>query len=200
MQTHSLEGGFREPAIDAAHAFRAIMEVMARPGLIETVTGAQPPAPLSTAAGVCLLTLCDHETPVYLAAGYDQPQVREWIAFHTGAPICDAFSCHFAVGSWESIQPLDRYPVGTSEYPDRSATLLVELPELSNSGATLTGPGIKESICLSLPDMQPLQANPLLANPFLANHRRYPLGVDFLFTQNDRLAALPRSTEVHPCT
>ncbi|MBX2884842.1 MAG: phosphonate C-P lyase system protein PhnH [Granulosicoccus sp.] len=186
MQAHALEGGFKEPAVDAAHAFRAVMEAMSRPGSIHLVAGARPPAPLSMAAGVCLLALCDHETGIFLAGSHDHLQVREWIGFHTGAPITDAATCQFALGTWESLPAMDHFPIGTAEYPDRSATVLVELQELTLNGATLSGPGIKDTVSLSLPE--------LLA--FQKNHRLYPLGLDFLFTQDDRLAALPRSTEV----
>ena len=50
MTAHLLSGGFADPPADAAHAFRAIMQAMARPGTIHDVTGARPPAPLSIAA------------------------------------------------------------------------------------------------------------------------------------------------------
>lgn len=43
MHTQALEGGFANAPIDAAHAFRAVMNAMARPGTIEQVRGAQPP-------------------------------------------------------------------------------------------------------------------------------------------------------------
>ena len=45
MQADALSGGFANAPIDAAHAFRHIMQVMAEPGRIETVTGGTPPAP-----------------------------------------------------------------------------------------------------------------------------------------------------------
>lgn len=82
--------------------------------------------------------------------------------------------------------PLSSYPIGTSEYPDRSATLIVESADLAASGARLTGPGIKEEAQLSLPDLAAFQSNRAL----------FPLGLDFIFTCGDRLAALPRSTKV----
>lgn len=186
MQTHALEGGFQQPAMESAQAFRAVMEAMARPGTINTVKGALPPAPMSPAAGVCLLTLCDHETPVYLSDEHNLPKVREWISFHTGAPIVDAGDCLFAVGSWESLQPLEGFSQGTVEYPDRSATLIIELNELTNVGATLSGPGIKDTAVLSLPNVAPFQRN----------RKHYPLGLDFLFTSGDKVAALPRSSEI----
>ena len=186
MQAETLSGGFSDPAIQSAHAFRSVMEAMARPGTLQDIKGARPPAPLSPAAGAVLLTLCDTDTPVYLAGDVDCKAVRAWLAFHTGAPLTSPAACMFAVGTWGALAPLSTYPVGTAAYPDRSATLVVECPELDPSGTTLTGPGIKSSTMLSLPEVEAFQSNRAL----------FPLGLDFIFTNGDRLAALPRSTKV----
>ncbi|KNX42713.1 Alpha-D-ribose 1-methylphosphonate 5-triphosphate synthase subunit PhnH [Roseovarius tolerans] len=186
MQADTLSGGFAAPPVDAAHAFRAVMRVMARPGTIEAATGATPPAPLSVAAGTVLLTLCDPETPLHLAGDADCAGVHEWITFHTGAPLVARSEAMFAIGTWEALAPLDAYPVGTPEYPDRSATLIVEMDRLEASGACLRGPGIKDTAALSVPEVAAFQANA----------RQFPLGLDFLLTCGDRLAALPRSTRV----
>lgn len=185
MHTHALEGGFANAPIDAAHAFRGIMTAMARPGTIHTVMGAFPPAPLGVAAGTALLTLCDPDTPLFLAPSVDSPDVRDWITFQTGAPFVGAGDAMFAVGGWDEM-PLDAFSIGTSEYPDRSATLIVELPQLEAEGTTLRGPGIKDTAALSLPQTA----------AFARNARLFPLGLDFIFTCGDRLAALPRTTRV----
>ena len=159
---------------------------MARPGTIRSIGGAEPPAPLSSAAGTVLLTLCDTDTPVYLAGNADCEAARAWLAFHTGAPLAGPSHCMFAVGSWQALAPLSVYPIGTSEYPDRSATLIVECDDLTASGATLRGPGIKSSAALSLPEVAAFQQNNAL----------FPLGLDFILVKGSELAALPRSTEV----
>lgn len=185
MQGQVLEGGFANQSIDASHAFRAVMTAMARPGEIVTVAGAMPPAPLSVAAGVVVLTLCDPETPIYLAASHDTPHLRDWITFHTGAPFVEARNAMFAVGAWGDT-PLSDFPIGTAEYPDRSATLIIEQSNLTNCGAVLRGPGIKDQAQLSLPE----------THAFQGNARLFPLGLDFIFTSGDRLAALPRTTRV----
>ena len=186
MQTAALEGGFTDAPRDAAFAFRALMTAMARPGSIKELGGARPPAPLSEAAGTLLLTLTDPDTPLYLAGAADTQDVRDWVAFHTGAPLTGPVDCTFAVGTWEEVLPLADYPVGTPEYPDRSATLIVEVPELENAGSRLTGPGIRDSAELALPD-------PLA---FARNAAQFPLGLDFYFTSGARIAALPRSTRI----
>ena len=181
-----LSGGFADPAPEAAIAFRALLDAMARPGRIHSVAGARPPAPLSVAAGVVLLTLTDATTPLHLAGAADCREVRDWIAFHTGAPLVAAEQARFAVGTWADLHPLARFAVGDPEYPDRSATLIVELGRLEPEGARLTGPGIRDHHRLSLPETA----------AFRANRALFPLGFDTIFTRGDRLAALPRSTRV----
>ncbi|WP_171211037.1 phosphonate C-P lyase system protein PhnH [Ruegeria sp. HKCCA5426] len=187
MTTQSqFSGGFSDAPIQAAHAFRAAMTAMARPGEIRSLTGGLPPKPLSVAAGTLLLTLCDPETNVHLAGSADTPAVRQWLTFHTGAPVTGADEADFAVGTWQNLGSLTIYRTGTAEYPDRSATLIVECAELVNAGARLSGPGIRDVARLSLPDIPALQANSSL----------FPLGCDFFFTCGSKVAALPRSTTI----
>ncbi|MEL6915220.1 MAG: phosphonate C-P lyase system protein PhnH [Pseudomonadota bacterium] len=186
MDAEALSGGFADPARHAAHAFRSVMEAMARPGQLRDVSGAAPPAPLSGAAGAVILTLCDTDTPLYLAGAFDTDAVRRWIAFHTGAPLVGPSQCMFAVGSWQALTPLSSYPLGTSQYPDRSATLIVEVEELRPDGPTLRGPGIADETALSLPEVE----------AFAENRALFPRGLDFIFTSGHTLAALPRTTRV----
>ena len=184
MDVLSLQGGFADPARDAARAFRAVLNALARPGVIEAVTGAQPPAPLSVAAGVVLLTLADATTPLWLAPSHDGPALRDWITFHTGAPLVAPDAAAFALGHWDALQPLDRFPLGTPDYPDRSATLIVDLPALEPATHRLTGPGIRDAAMLRLPGEEALHLNA----------GRFPLGLDMFLCAGDRLAGVPRST------
>lgn len=185
MTTDALEGGFADPALDSARAFRAVMTAMARPGTIHRLDGATPPAPLSPAAGAVLLTLCDADTPVHLAGATDCPAVRQWIAFHIGAPISGAADCTFALGRWEDLDH-DRYPLGTPEYPDRSATLIVETDKLMAEGARLSGPGIRDTATLSLNE----------SDLYSRNRTLFPLGLDLILTCGAQVAAVPRTTRV----
>jgi alpha-D-ribose 1-methylphosphonate 5-triphosphate synthase subunit PhnH len=185
MET-ALDGGFADAPRESAHAFRAALDVMARPGRIAQVAGARPPAPLSVAAGTLILTLCDPGTPVHLAGRHDTPEVRGWIAFHTGAPVTGRAEAAFALGTWEALLPLDGYRIGAVDYPDRSATLIVEIAALAPDGTRLTGPGIRDAARLSLPETE----------AFRRNARAFPLGLDFFLTAGDRVAALPRTTRV----
>lgn len=186
MDTSQLEGGFSNPPIDAAHAFRAVMDAMARPGRIYAIEGGTPPAPLSAAAGTVLLTLCDADTPIFLAGAADTDAVRTWIAFHTSAPLTGPSHAMFALGTWQDLMPLSQYPIGSPQYPDRSTTLIVEMPHLKSEGSTLRGPGIQSTAAFAVPDI----------DAFQSNHALYPLGLDFIFTCGRQVAALPRSTDI----
>jgi alpha-D-ribose 1-methylphosphonate 5-triphosphate synthase subunit PhnH len=178
----SLTGGFTNAPHQSAYAFRAALNALSRPGMIETLSGAAPPLPLSVAAGVLILTLCDRTTPLHLSGAHDCAALRDWVTFHTGAPLVAPEAASFALGHWQDL-PLDRFTIGTAEYPDRAATLIVEMPALTTTGARLTGPGIEVSTYLSLP-------------AGFRNRADFPLGLDCFFSCGDRIAALPRSTKI----
>lgn len=185
MDHASLSGGFANPPHQSATAFRGIMRAMACPGTIHNVPGATPPSPVSEAAGTTLLTLCDHDTGVHLAGAYNTQAVRDWITFQTGAPLVNALAAQFVLGSWPDID-LSALAIGTAEYPDRSATVIVEMQSLQAQGATLRGPGIKDTAVLNLPGLAPFRRNAAL----------FPLGLDFIFTCGEHIAAVTRSTRV----
>lgn len=184
--TEALEGGFVDPARDAANVFRSVLRAMARPGTINPCSGASALAPISEAAACVIATLCDPDTPLFLAGACDTPAMRNWVAFQTGAPLVGPEQCRFALGAWDHLQPLDRFATGVPDYPDRSATLIVEMAALHQAGATLSGPGIKETAQLSLPE----------TDAFQRNARAFPLALDFIFTAGAKVAALPRTTRV----
>lgn len=186
IEQSSFSGGFSEPAFDAAYGFRAAMRAMARPGERQEIGGAVPPAGVSVAAGSLLLTLCDPETAIYLTSEFDTPALREWISFHTGAPVVAPEWADFALGGWEALAPFERFRMGTAEYPDRSCTLIVEMPFGEAPNVTLRGPGIKDSRDVFLPEIAQFQRNA----------SNYPQGLDFFFTSGSELMALPRSTTI----
>lgn len=185
MQTESMLGGFADASVETAVAFRAALEAMSRPGTVHTVSGASAPPPLSQSAAVIAMTLCDPETPVWLGQTIDTEAIRDWFRFHTGAPLVGRSDAMFAFGHWDEMLPLMDFRIGTPEYPDRSATLIVEVSELDDSHG-LTGPGIKDRAALTVPDPKAFQLNAAL----------FPLGLDFFLCAGSQIAALPRTTLV----
>lgn len=185
MTATPLDGGFADPPRDAALAFRAVLDAMARPGTTARLASAHGPAPLSPAAAAVLLTLVDRTTPLHLAGAHDCKDVRQWVAFHCGAPLVAAGDADFALGTWAALTPVDRFAIGTPEYPDRSATLIVDDPALGTP-VTLSGPGIDGTAAAHLPD-------PAV---FAARATRFPLGWDAILTRGESVTAIPRSTQV----
>lgn len=193
----ALAPGLADPVIDAAHGFRAMLDAMARPGTVHVAGEAlDPPAPFGQAAAAVLLTLADHDASVWLPDDVED-DARRWLAFHTGAPTVTDRSR--AVFAWlpgpEAALPLDAassgWALGEPAYPDRSATLLIEVARLkSGTGPELSGPGIDGTARLdaALPD--DLLASRAALRPL------HPLGLDLILTCGDRLAALPRTTRV----
>lgn len=186
MVTDALTGGFADAPVEAARAFRAALEALARPGRVQRLTGTNPPAPLSVAAGTLLLTLADGTTPVHLAPSHDCEALRDWLTFHCGCPLVGAEDAVFAVGTWDALRPVGRFAIGTPDYPDRAATLIVEVPAFDPPNARLTGPGIAGETNLLVPDVA----------AWAANRAGFPLGFDSYLTCGDRIAGLPRSTRL----
>jgi alpha-D-ribose 1-methylphosphonate 5-triphosphate synthase subunit PhnH len=186
--------GLADPPHDAQRLFRAVLEGFSHPGRIVSLP--QPPAgvgPLSAAATAFVLTLVDRDTPLWLAPSFDVAAVRDFVRFHTGAPIAareaDAL---FALVTPDRAPLLDGFAIGTDPYPDRSATLIVELPSLSRGAERfLRGPGIQDRATArleGLPDS--------FWSEWKANNTLFPCGVDVVFTAGTELLALPRSIVV----
>jgi alpha-D-ribose 1-methylphosphonate 5-triphosphate synthase subunit PhnH len=185
--------GFADPVETAQDVFRLVLDATARPGRVVTLPDeTQPGGVLSPAAVDVALTLLDYETPVWL--DLKLTDAAPFLRFHCSAPLVTspkdsrfAFAAGFA-----TLPPLNEFDLGTEEYPDRSTTLIVEVPELiEGSGLTLRGPGIKDTTRLLIGCVP---AEFWRARADLA--ALFPLGIDLLLTSGRLLAALPRTTVV----
>ncbi len=192
----ALEAGFDDPVLNGQRVFRAIMDALSRPGrLLAIEPPPEPPAPLTAELAAVALTLCDHDTPVWLdPALLEADAVCQWLAFHTGAPpITEPQEAAFALISDAALLPsLERFSQGTDEYPDRSTTIVVALPALEGGAPlTLRGPGIKGEATIA-----PVG----LPTDFVAqradNEARFPRGVDLLLVAPGGVIGLPRTTRV----
>ncbi len=184
MEAAVLKGGFADPSRQAAVAFRAIMQAVARPGTGFEVTGAEAPAPVSPAAAVVMATLCDADTSVALMGRFDCDAVRAWIGFHCASPIVARDVADFILADWAHLGDFARMRHGTPEYPDRSATVILEVD--AADPVVLSGPGIKEITEAALP-----RGLAAARRVFMA-----PMGVDVILTKGQTVMGLPRSTRV----
>ncbi|SFV06781.1 alpha-D-ribose 1-methylphosphonate 5-triphosphate synthase subunit PhnH [Methylobacterium sp. 174MFSha1.1] len=191
-----LARGFADPVHDAQGVFRAVMDALARPGTIQPLaTELAPSGPLTPELASIALALADADAPLWLdAALAKNPAVAEFLRFHTGARIAtDPLDAAFALVSDPAACPdFSVFAQGTPAYPDRSATLVLAVSDLSDrAGWRLDGPGIKGSATLFA---APLPAD--MGDRLARNHAGFPQGVDLILVAPGRLAALPRSTRV----
>ncbi|KQV31948.1 phosphonate C-P lyase system protein PhnH [Rhizobium sp. Root1203] len=195
LKTEALTGGFAQPVFHAQSVFKLMMDAMARPGTIQTVSpDAAPPAPLGIAAGAIALTLCDHDTPVWLSAALVKSAVPQWLAFHAGAPVTpEKAEARFAVvESGATLSSFGLFAAGTQEYPDRSTTLVIELADLEGGRRlALMGPGIK-----SVTDVAPLGLPDSFLRLWTENRALFPRGIDIVLTSGSRFLCLPRTTKI----
>ena len=190
-----LPAGFADKVLSAQSTFRSVMDAMARPGSVQRINAAAgTPAPMMHGTAAIALTLFDHDTPVWLDRAMSATaDVAKWLKFHTSAPvIADASVSSFAViGDAQNLPPLDRFALGSNEYPDRSTTLIIQVTSLTAGPAyELTGPGIDGTAVLQAT----LPAN--LFDRFAINAVLFPRGVDVVLVHDDAVVAIPRTTRL----
>jgi alpha-D-ribose 1-methylphosphonate 5-triphosphate synthase subunit PhnH len=183
---------FSDAALHAQGVFRQIMTALSEPGRIVTLpamTDAAPP--LSSAGFAVLRTLCDFETSLWLSPAF--AAATDTVRFHTDTRmLATPDDAAFAVVGGAELD-LTRFTPGTAAYPDRGATVIVEVPALTGGPArTLSGPGIKERARF---EVAGLPAD--IVAQLKVNRGHFPLGVDLLFVCGEALVGLPRSTRIH---
>jgi alpha-D-ribose 1-methylphosphonate 5-triphosphate synthase subunit PhnH len=196
MLGQSIDGGFADPVFNAQSVFRAVMAAMARPGAVQPIgRPTAPPAPLTAEAAAVAVTLCDHDTPLWLdAALHASEAVKAWLGFHTGAPlVANPAEAHFAlVANPAELMALENFAQGTQEYPDRSATLILTIDSMtSGTKLRLEGPGIETEAVLS-----PMPMPRHFVEQWKQNNGRFPRGIDVILAAAGHVACLPRTTRI----
>lgn len=192
----TLAPGFADPSLEAQVAFRLVLDAMAHPGRIKTFGNDVPASPgrLDDAAFALALTLLDFETPTWLDRKLMEPEVVESLRFHCGCPIVGAQGdAAFAwIGDASVMPPFSGFDHGTPDYPDRAATLVVQVNGLAEGeGWTLTGPGINGTARLRV-----LGLPSDFVERWAVNRDAFPNGIDMIFTFGRQLVCMPRTTQL----
>jgi alpha-D-ribose 1-methylphosphonate 5-triphosphate synthase subunit PhnH len=183
--------GFSDAVSQSQEIFRTVLTALSKPGRILSVR-AVPEAKLGIdpAALAILLTLADGDTPVWIG-GETDTALAAYLRFHTGAPIVgNAGDAQFAlIADVARFRSLQLFNPGTEDFPDRSATVILGVRGLAETGElTLRGPGIPDQRTLGVAGMPPR-----FVADWAENHAQFPCGIDLILSCGAQLAGLPRS-------
>ena len=191
--------GFADPSYGSQTVFRSCLEAIARPGTVfEVESQADVPPGVHPAAYALLLVLLDQDSRLWIAPDSEDTAHRAaagvFLRFHTGCRRAESPGlADFALlTAGRGLPPLDAFSTGTEEYPDRSATLVLQADALNDeSGWKLTGPGIRGSARLAVAGL-----GGTFVTQWAENHRMFPRGVDVFVACGRRLVGLPRTTRI----
>ena len=184
---------FGDPVLGAQKVFRAVLQALSEPGTVHVVSEpVSAPMALHASSARLLLTLSDFETPVWMEPSA-AAEAGAWVRFHCAAPLAaEPVAARFAVLDGKaSAPPLSAFNAGEDRYPDKSATLIVQVASLEGgTPVTLAGPGIE-----GVRSIAPAGLAEGFWDAFAANGARYPLGVDLVLVAGDAIMGLPRSVK-----
>jgi alpha-D-ribose 1-methylphosphonate 5-triphosphate synthase subunit PhnH len=189
-----LAPGFHDPQLDAQRVFRQMLQAMARPGQIVPIDRLpEAPKPLSGGAAALALTLFDLDTPIWLDEAL-RDTAGNYLSFHTGASVTEEIheAAFVLVADGRHLPDLSRIALGDAEYPERAATIIVQVEGLRiRPGYRVRGPGILGHVDINVSGLAPGFWSALQAN-----HKRFPLGFDAMLVAGDLVLGLPRTVVV----
>lgn len=149
------------------------------------------PSGLTPACAAACLTLLDLDVKVWLEPSF-APQIKAWLLFHTGCRFTQQpGEADFAlIQDLAALSELSSFNWGTTEQPEASTTLLVQVESWEGGQAVvLTGPGIldKRKILPKLPRH--------FWDFWAKNHLAYPQGLDVLLFTENAVMGLPRTAK-----
>lgn len=193
----TLGRGFANLVLDAQASFREILRALARPGEIRHLDAdVDAPHGLDSATAILLLTLADGDTPVWLPSAARSGEAGAYVRFYAGAPLASTpEQAAFGVHLGRADEPrLGAFHPGEDRYPDRSATLFVQVASLEGGAPVrLSGPGIETSRII-----EPAGVPAHFWSDWAENRAGYPLGVDVILASGRDILGLPRSVLAEP--
>ncbi len=205
---HALRAGFTHEAYGSQAVFRAALDALSRPGRLVSIGDvSELPRAGYGAAAALLLALLDADCTLWLSASLRRGDAGAWLRFHTGCQLVeDIGAAQFAwVARGDMLPALDSLRCGSDEFPDHSATCIIEVGSVNDGGAssvtdsshadssgwTLTGPGIAHAQHISVPDL-----DCGFVPQWQHNHSLFPRGVDVYLATRQHVLGLPRTTRI----
>jgi alpha-D-ribose 1-methylphosphonate 5-triphosphate synthase subunit PhnH len=196
-QLQQVRPGFHDAALGSQAVFRVALQALSHPGRVWDLPAvAELPQHGQGAAALLLLALLDSDCGLWLSPSLVDSDAATWLRFHTGCQRVSApEKARFLwVAAGDAMPDLNTLNLGTDEYPDQSATCVIETSGLGNAGASawsLQGPGIAHLQALNatgLPESFEAQ--------WVQNQAACPRGVDVFLTTATQVAGLPRTTRI----
>ncbi|WP_168209643.1 phosphonate C-P lyase system protein PhnH [Chromobacterium paludis] len=187
-----MRSAFSQPVDDAQQTFRAVLSAMAEPLLPRALPVLPPALPgLQAGTAALLYTLADQGVSVWLPALPDE--TISSLRFHTGMRMTDLpeQADFIVIAAGMPLPDIMSLKAGSAEYPDRSATLLIEVDDFGADQVEGGGPGFaapRHFGAAGLPKG--------FWREWQRNHARFPLGVDAVLIANTHIAGLPRSARI----
>ena len=193
----TLQTAFTLPVQDAQHSFRRLLKAMSEPGVIVSLQQIQHGwQPLNIASTSLLLTLADHDTPVWMAAALNNDLVGQNLRFHTGATLVEQpQQAIFAVAcDTISAEQLNVLSAGTLAAPETGEFLLY----LETGQRAIRSEQTKAAVLAEERMIAP-QLPDCIIDELTERPHPFPLGIDLILTCGERLLAIPRTTHVEVC-
>lgn len=185
--------GFETPVHDSQQTFRQALLAMSEPGKWQRTAPVESIEMLNVGTVSLVLSLLDADTTLWLPSEWQTENVKANLTFHSGCKITsDQATAQFAIYSLAQFMSEKEYlfSLGNDRYPDQSATIIIQLPDISeNTPSRWKGPGIKDERLCNLP----------IEDAFWDIRQSlivFPCGIDFIFTKADQILGLPRTTDV----
>jgi len=203
LSLQDMAPGFADATAQSQAVFRCALDAMARPGMPVSIPAASLVSPTPgtrAAAASVLLALLDQDCALWLSPTLAHGPAAAWLRFHTGCRIeQDCSKADFVwAASVAELPPLQHLRQGSAEYPDQSATCVVEVAawraaaETQVDAVSLRGPGVRDVLTLAVDGVD---ANFVQQHHAMQAHA--PCGVDMFFCAGDAVLGFPRSVRLH---
>jgi alpha-D-ribose 1-methylphosphonate 5-triphosphate synthase subunit PhnH len=201
MNTQGHEGAERQRIHAIQQSFRAVLDAMARPGLVRVMTPVTPTVLEDPCLETVLAMLCDSSCG-FVVATHRHNELLSAVAVltyaHPVAPAHADFALVCAdVADGEAARLVNGLSGGTLLSPERSATVLFQCERLADKKTTaascgfyLRGPGIATTHEFFASSDEWYQAR-------ICRDDEFPRGIDFiLFDRCGNVVCVPRTTKV----
>ncbi len=212
LSLQDMAPGFADSTAQSQLVFRCALDALARPGTPVSIPAAALVSPTfgtHDAAASVLLALLDQDCALWLSPTLANGPAAAWLRFHTGCRVeQDCSKADFVwAASIAELPPLQALRQGSAEYPDQSATCVVEVTawraaaETEVDAVSLRGPGVRDVLTLAVDGM-----DASFVQQHHAMQAHAPCGVDMFFCAGEAVLGFPRSVRLnrvagsHACT